>query len=476
MADTKLTFLSLDDDCLLAILHQLPLKDLCSISQACKRLKCLAAKEFRRKYSSKWKHLKCKGIQVHTSPQEDYVACFKEHIKNIAAEFNNTEDNQHVALEILNSSKSVYQQILFNRIRFGEAVSASIACILHKVTSIGFNECTVNDDLYENVLQHCSSLKCLIFNRNRCRKLINRLSFGDNKWMLKTYPNLEQVQFHTFGIELFGEDDSIHENLPHFLEQNPTVKTFTWYLNHSRKTDQTLKAVISHGKGLEELFLSIALPRNLKTICKELKQLNEQSSIKRIELNFPEYHCSFYDLEVMSCFKSPMLKRVTGLHCFQLNSDIASLPNLTLLRFGFASPWDMRSIAPHLTNLEELILDGSRSRAPSWPRESYYDIQTHLTPFICSSPNLRKIIVNQNRGDVHDDANQIPQLHNLRKSLENATIVTIFFHKSVFEYFKKSIKLLEGHVDAVVKIKSSIFVENTMNIQNPFINFYCEEV
>lgn len=472
---SKLNFLSLDDDCLLEIFNHLSLGDLCVISCVCKRLKNLAEHQFQRKHGSKWMYLKYKSEKVQYTPvKENYVQCFEKYIKNIAVAVNGK--SQQKVFDVLDSSQLVYKQILLKAVEFSERINEKTKRVLDKATNIGFSHCTIDDGFYENVLQHCNNMRALAFRENfDCVREANKITWGCHKWMLKKYPNLECVIFQS----AFCSAKPVFENLPEFLHKNPSIKALTWYLTFADQTEPLLKTIIGFAVSLEELFVSILYPWHLKIICRELKTISKEAvNLNRIELDFPDkYQCGFCDPDIVSCFKHSILKsKLTGLHCYTITNVVASLVNLKTLHFGRSLVLDLHTIAPHLTHLEDLILSSSRD---DWRLVRRWDVKAYITPFIRFSPKLKTIIVNLRADYITDWENHIPKMNEFRGSSENATKVTIFFNKSSFDKFKKSISLLHEcntSTHGWVKIEAAALVQFDLNVQNPFIGFHYERL
>lgn len=82
---SKTTFLSLNDDCCMAIFERLPLASLFVVSKTCTKFQRLAAAVFTRRY--KCKVMTINGMtdtgELNTGPNEQYVEIFAKFIKNV---------------------------------------------------------------------------------------------------------------------------------------------------------------------------------------------------------------------------------------------------------------------------------------------------------------------------------------------------------------------------------------------------------
>lgn len=520
------SLLTLNDDCLLALLDFLQLKDLGTIYDVCKRLRILSESIIERKSRFKWvrfsKSIFLKNLyRWHWNESENKVAKSPTKydrvyelesessangirmtkcapmgdlvenipIKNIVIRDN--ESNDLNAWEIFHKIPFAYAQIEFYSIDFQHSLGLasgrtnnSVADLeskiqkkLEQMLSIGFWECRCQN-FHELILKHCESMSSLIMHN------VNTVDDDGDQFLLQKYPKLLHVQCYL-------SNKSACQKLSTFLQQNSTIKSLTWYLNGYTLPEiiTTVQKIIEFGKSLEELFLSFADIKcdevDLNKISEELKLLNERPNFKRIELDLDylwldedEYGT---ERRFLNVDKLTSLKKLTGLYNIPKTVSDSCLQNLKALHLkmdqGDSLEWNDKElvrVARNILNVEELVIYGLLS-------ESVYNghMIKHIEPFVKNSPNLKVIILHaQPVCHPLGMLETIQEFNQLRRrfAMENTCKVTrlkICFRGDVSD--NSHYYAAQSLVSDFIEVKYIHIVDDVFNINFPFKKFYFEE-
>lgn len=203
-------FMDLNNDCIDRICDLLPLDDLSSMGQTCKRVQCVAGEYFQRHYPNNYVRIQAfhRRSMLYMHPDEKYVDGLQPFIRNVSLSMNkgslcvnylktNFCDNlREITLHGIHSELDVSHGLV-------------IKDQLKRLESIKFVNCSVGD-IYKIFLRHCEQLKHLGIDEPVQYR-------GRVTWAQHTFPMLTSIAY-------FDEANTNRSDFSGFLRRNPQIK------------------------------------------------------------------------------------------------------------------------------------------------------------------------------------------------------------------------------------------------------------
>lgn len=421
----KTEIISLNNDCLDEVLEWLPLSDLVYLSMTCKRMETVVGSYFGRKYPTKRMTIKMdQRQQIEFWPREIYVQRFREYFQNIAIRGRQPAIFRHVGT-ICNKAPKKIRILEANALT--EIHGKCIEELLKNVEIVEFEECSFAADFYDSFLKYCPNLKQLVLKSfAECTH-----SGTKNRWVLQKYPHLEHLNW-TF-------DESPPEELKTFFHRNPNVQSFA----ASKFPLEITALIMKAGIRLEELCLDIGFggDLNLKQLFQNIEILHKQGQFKK-----------FHMIPTTSMFvaaKVPSLEYLEAIMANQVFEDvIAAMKSLKVLYLdAILFRAEAEILAQNLTNLEEIY--------------AYTDSVDAIVPFVCHSPNLKKIYVNKTFLPKFMQKINLGKLSKERAKLEHACPLIVYLKEELYISIKWATDdMKQGLVE--IKRAESHFINNTL--------------
>lgn len=433
------TFLTMNDDCLEAVLEWLDWDDLASISKTCKRLHVLAQEFFLRKYPGAHINIWNLGEGVVLIPRTPWARTFSHLIKD--ARVSGEDVNIYRRL-----SKSVHKQLRALNISSKSLTEECIDCItdqLQFVETITLDDCMVTNELHYTVLQYCKNIK---------RLHLKGFLFEDLEkqgvkcqWLQHTYPHLELLQLDDMRKEQ-------HYNLSEFLRRNKTIKAF---ISRDMHWSAVLKVITDANAKLDDLIIGLKesgsrivakmtkqfdnyygtdtfrfLKLRMIEMCDQLNELHDKGNLKRFYLK--TWHAS------IAVDFADVFKKIRTLHGIDLSSEsiddktvassVASLSQLKTLNLYLITKIEYAEIlSKGLVNLEEL--------------QMIMDSYETIYPFIRNSPKLQRIYFLCVR--TNDTSIDLAKLNRERSKLADAQKITVYIDHYKYLPLKKELRQLK---------------------------------
>lgn len=408
----KTQFQSLNDDCILEILNWLSINDLHSMNLTCKRLNKLSNEQFHRNYGRKlgWstEHLRYKHFYSNT-----------QHLRIRGL---------HYMSRLNQKVKQNVKKITFRESRnITEAHSLQIIRFLTNVEMMVIYGSTFHNNMYHDLLQHCTNIKCLAVTNDICEwKPSDNF---ENVWLTKEYPTLEQV---------FLDFDDFPLELTEFFHKNPNIKTLAC-VRKDRSVEVT-NWLLHFGLRFENLVLTIrhTLDEDIPQLVANINSLHRNKQFNKLHLCIPRYWISIV-CDLCAYLESI---HIIGTDKVALNI-IAKLKHLKCIRFensiSCTEKMTLNMVATELIELEELHFE-----------EDFIDI---IIPFVRHSPKLKRIYMHCT---LYDNNRMLKMLNNERMKLKNACPLTIYMDEDDFLQMKWAsstdrcqliqIKRIESHI------------------------------
>lgn len=436
---SQLHISQLNVDCLEEICEYLSMKDLHSFGQTCKAMQQIAGEYFRRNHWAAEKFIESNGISAFYSDNHGVInertltTAFNEFITYISYYYAAKEP-----LHFIESHSDEFisvQHIYLVSTTLHRLKLKHFDNLLAKVKTIQLRDCTIVGDLYEILLEFCSSIK----------RLYLQDSHLGNEWLQQSYTHLEHLELIPIPAL------QVPNQLDLFFAQNPTVTSFStssyslWCNRHA-----LLKSEIKLDTLEVKIYRYYTVVTNLdeknnepkednedydeddyddtdsedeldqdtlttQSLCSLLNQLHERGFYKRLHLYIPsiiernsEYVAGLRGLEKL-CIKE-----------FSESHSLAHLNGLKELAIlDGANPHDMEILAYPNVNLQYLFIRNA----------SYAD----LLPFVRRSVHLKCIkVFPKDKSSFNGDILNLVQLNKERSKLENARKAIIYVPDNVF--------------------------------------------
>lgn len=242
------TLLSLVDDCFFSIFNRLPLSDLGSIAQTCKRLHQVSSEYFAHRHGAKKvliiENVRETGDLVKGPKGEEYVDVLSTSVRNVTL---GKQLASTTALERLANFYATNVMVPIKHLRFEGWVSLMkdhgrvIAKIVNKVESFTLSNSMVVGDLHECILKHLPKMNRLT--------LWEKDSFNEEmsyQWLENSYPNLQYFAWHT-------NDQLRIDLIQFFFRLNPGIRFFSL----QTRSQVTLRQLVERKVRVNELFFTV---------------------------------------------------------------------------------------------------------------------------------------------------------------------------------------------------------------------------
>lgn len=386
-------------DCFNELFDYLSLEDLCSFGGTCRLIQKFAGDYFKRNYSSAKKITDNKGIVII------YIDSVKSHriaapILNpfIASITHRTDKIQSLRYIDMHSDEfSSLVEIHFMCIALNVSKINCLQQILPKIEVIKLTQCSIEGDIYMQILCYCTNLKEIHVDDEGNRLILNE---STNPWLLQRYSFLETL--HLTQSKPF----KINE-LCEFFQKNPNVRTFStssWCVARNGKEfiESNIKLI-----NLKVFEGYNGTPMNMQILCLLLNKLHEQGFYKFL-------HVKFSLLSQEHCDQMVSLCALDSLYVTLL-MDACDLSRLTSLKeLTLSEGIHMQSLAKNLVNLKRLSIYNAK----------YVDILS----FVSISVKLKEIEAHFKRGETID----LFELNEQRKCLTDTNKVVIFVQEDIY--------------------------------------------
>lgn len=277
------SLLSLNDDCIYAILGKLSLSNLCAVSKTCQRLHALASNQFPRSHKSKVMTITDvaeNGDLVVSQKKEKYIRCFEKNIQNIT--FAKSIAKKRTLREV-NKAYRFKQADTLAPIKtlcidgWGRGLRmthrAALEKLVNGVESVTISNSKVHGDLNACLLQHTPNLKRLTL----WQKFEEVAGDTTINWMQQMYPKLEYFAWHA-NTELPVADAK------QLFELNPNINFFSLYTN----SRNTINRLLNEQIRVNQLYIEVKRV-DIPAIFDELRSLCEQRLCDRLHLKFADW-------------------------------------------------------------------------------------------------------------------------------------------------------------------------------------------
>lgn len=370
-------FLDLNDNCILEVFDYLPLNDVCSLSETCRRMHALGSGHFMLKYKSKvlvfvdWLY---RNLITFPFPfQEKYRKCFAKsmrsvtllkHFSTIAAM---QKLNKCYEREEGSEAASSIEAIRFVdwNVDVSKALLTPISTILENVESLTFEQTAINADLDGCLFDFMPNLKqltVLTFTNNNPR---SKKILLDSIWKQQPCPTLEYFAWHKAPKHQFPVIDVFPATeMGRFLEMNPGIKFVSLRLD----SKEQLKSLMATDIQVNELFFTITcqnydeceseiaeILNDLKVFCekqKSIKMINDEQRIRlHLQIDGLDFEKQSDQLELLTPY-------IVGMYFEGFISDyfapiFPKLINLKVLQVNEYVPTELLCLLP---NLEEVFI------------------------------------------------------------------------------------------------------------------------
>ncbi|XP_055312525.1 uncharacterized protein LOC129574481 [Sitodiplosis mosellana] len=414
----KTFFFKLNEDCFNEIFNRLPLKDLNSLAQTCKRLHDFTSKYFQQHFATVEVHYGKDGPIAFESIRVDAFSQFIQRLsihrvdlcsfRNIAATFKSLKElnlmGLHLTAPKIECLKKIFEKIEILKIRDIEIEADGL-----------------------HFLKFCNNLQRLSV---RNLKTINT-SFEmdkqsssltvDNGWLRQKYPNLKH--FELIEVEILKFCDVLA-----FFKENPNIRSFS--------TDTKFLSRFEH------LITEVNVSLNDLTIVRDCKDdlINQSISIQLNHLHKLGFYERLHWIGAYLPFEGrtlqtqiDQLSRLQPLKTLRFKALVYVIPHVDLSEL--INVTELSMIDPQMgTSIGKLASELLNLERISFTHAFLDDI----TPFVVCSKKLKEIHL---YGDIRS-SNDIIYLRTLNKSrtkLEGASKVTIHANDTIYTETKWAI-------------------------------------
>lgn len=398
----------LDIDCFEEAFDYLPIKDLISVGQICKRLHEVAEYCFRLNYANQRIWSKSNKLQMVQTGY--YVTPFVQSIRKI--EF-------HGSYALKDSLRLQPKLRRLKQISFGVQVNLRQTTIdqrremLCNVTDLRLESCKIN---FREIIAHCPNLKRLAV--NGCETDLN--------WLDRKCPTLECLEF----LPSNRHDAEIFAKIMTFLKQNQNIRKFSTDVNRFL-VNRNLKLNIS-GIKLDVLVIRIAETRtwiDTGIFCHQLKFLHRHGFFKQLHVYDFSFGRSQQMIDRLATVNGIVKLSIVKDFSFARFSAFTNLEELVVSTTDCIA--DTENMANNLINLRRILV----------LRFNF----AHLMPFIRRTATLDKIRVAYSHvNDVYfnrgTDTIDLVKLNEERARLPGARKITIYVGEGVYLATKRALK------------------------------------
>lgn len=434
---SKLTFLTLNEDCTSEIFNWLSSGDVKSIGQTCKKLRQLTADHFKLKYPAK-------KLKVRTPLSYDRPASatrdpngFAQYYRNVFIEDADIEIFHFLAK---NCTK------LLNKIQFGQKlarkkISRGFGVIvkdhLKDVSSIEFLGCRIDGELHHLILKFCENLKSLSI-----RIYADEGDFigDDDNWLLEKYYALEHLALVKGASKI--------PQLEKFFDRNQKIKSFTTtapILQLHRKVLER-DSVNLNDFGIE---LSLSDKDRLKQCRRILNHLHGLGRFKRLNLRLIDASIL---IDYSDVFES--MHRLGGIYfdCdvvineefFVALATLSELKTIYVRRPIIDCKTETTTLLQGALNVEEMFIQTIKND----------DFSTQILPLIQKSPKLRTIFIRKVDGELNL---KLIQINNERVKLRDAKKITLYLDDNTYLHIKWKEENMKFSAIEIKRTESQLF-------------------
>lgn len=260
------TFLDMNDDCIDTICNLLPIDDLCSLSQTCKRVQSIAGDYFQRKYPHNYVRIQSfrRRSVNNIYPDEKYVEDLRQFIRNVCIqEYKGSASVNYIKMNFCQNLREISLHGIHSELNVSHGLH--IKEQLKHLDSIKFVNCSIGD-IYEIFLKHCQNLKHL--------GIDEPIQFHSRvTWAQHTYPKLKSIAY-------FDEANTNRADFNGFLRRNSQIKTIAC------KGTNVQSTVFQRTKDLDKLILCYNSQKDFNANYKQLKLYSLNSQTQRIKVEF----------------------------------------------------------------------------------------------------------------------------------------------------------------------------------------------
>lgn len=385
--------LRLNIECFEKLLDCLPLSDLISIGQTCRRLHQAVGHIFRQNYSGVKVYCKTDQIRIGRCRADQ----FAQFVRNI---FIYHDENFKYFLKI-QSRFLLLRQIELKRIKINASQIKCIARILSKVEFLRLDWCDIEGNFDRNVLSACNNLKHLCISSDPVGSIIIGT---DNNWLNHKYPKLEHLELTLNGHFQIDE-------LKEFLELNPNIRSLSIYSDFFwQNRDWMLTANVE----LNDLGIYANRDKlvSFGRFCHFLNELHARRFYRRL---FYYDHCDQNLIDALTALNAPMKLRILN----REKVHLAALTNIEELYCeGSDQIVDLLEMANNLMKLECIHF--------------YIAHLSHMSLLIGRCAQLKKIIVYQFYENPCNIVIDLFALNREREQLHGAQICTLYVEEEVY--------------------------------------------
>lgn len=407
---TQPKIFKLDIDCFDEIFEYLSVKDLQSFGRTCKTIQKVAGEYFKRNYSAAETFIR-KGAIFRNAvykynnsiiiDERTEITGFNEFVTSITQTKNDIKPFRYLRSHA--GEFESLKQITFVGLTLNQEKGEILKKIWPKIETMHIKNCWIRGNLYENILVHCTNLKCLYVQQTTSRYFLRLERNVCVPWLHRKYPRLEHLE--VIPSPLVKDLNMFFRNNPHVRSLSTNTPSI-WYNRVG-----LLKSNIQ--LDLLEIKDALGFRPISKTFCNLLIQLHQRGLFKR--LNFYTYN----------------IDNTTGMH-------LATLPVLEKLCLR-----DKSFTSTGLTNLRELaILDGANSNDMEFFANNLVCLQRvyignatidDVLPFICKAPKVTKIkVIPKDKTHFNGGILKLLTLNKERAKLLGAIKITIYIPDDAF--------------------------------------------
>lgn len=258
--------LDMNDDCIDTICNLLPIDDLCSMGQTCKRLQSIAGDYFQRNYPNNYIRIQSfrRRSVFYMYPDEKYVEDLKPFIRNVSIqEYKGSACVNYIKTNFCENLREIALHGIHSELDVSHGLQ--IKDQLKHLESIKFVNCSVGD-IYQILLKHCEHLKHIGFDEPIQYN-------GRVTWDKQTFPTLQSIAY-------FDEANTNRADIGGFLRRNQQIKTI------SCKGTNVQNTVFQKARDLDLLVMCYDSHKDFNSNYKLLKDYSINSQTKRIKVEF----------------------------------------------------------------------------------------------------------------------------------------------------------------------------------------------
>lgn len=349
---------TLIDDCWEHIFDYLPIRDVYSMAQTCKRMNRFAGYYFH-KYSP----------ELEYTMEKDGIYCSSLRWYNLESNFHEFVTRLRIDQKSYLNSVSQAQAfsslktLIFNNIELTSVQINSRRTLLRNVENLHINGNTISDAIFTAISNYCPKLKCLDIR-------YTPTSFGvDNNIFLQHYPNLEHLRYEQ-------REDTKIDAMGTFLKKHPNLKQITTNFRFLR----THRDIFSTTNiELDILTVEVPIDFTFNEFVELLKQLYERGFYKLLSVTLYCWEDKYKKLG-NKIAALPGLHKLTTHKVLEFSDlALANLKEWHLWEFDMSAE-DVENLAKNVVNLEKFTLD--------------YPKIEHILSFVRHSKKLKKLIAN----------------------------------------------------------------------------------